>query len=171
MHFPAGSLSGYDQLLSVSVEAINAQLECLWNLNPTPELADGPEHLINHEIKLSHPSDPNQKVNGYIGSPELEFVDRNKRDIDRRPFVFVKFPFFSLADAGLGRKKGKVANSTWTYRREDGSYADININGWQMSWETSIVSRRVRNVQKGDSSQMSAALPLMRWTNQECRPP
>ena len=50
MPIDQGTLAGYDQLLSISQEAVNRQLQVLYLTEIEPPLPDGPTHLINHEM-------------------------------------------------------------------------------------------------------------------------
>lgn len=146
-----GTLAGYDQVLSISVEAINAQLETLYDIENSSTENDAPQHLINHELDMVLPRDKEQTVRAYIKAPQIfidSFYDHDVRA--RRTVANIKFTFQKAPSDYKSKDESKGEDSIWTYKTDDGRYVNFNINGWEMTWRTEIGNKAVKNIVEGE---------------------
>ncbi|CAM1505030.1 Fc.00g106670.m01.CDS01 [Cosmosporella sp. VM-42] len=129
MSYEPGTIVGYDQLLTISQEAINRQLEALYRSPVRPVITDGPKYLINHEMRLN--SDWGE-IRGYICCPKIEFF--GGRTEPTGPESSSNF-----AERGIMNFIG--------YDTGDG-FAEVLINGWELSWDSLIDTQEVADVMK-----------------------
>jgi hypothetical protein len=152
-----GSIAGYDLVLAISEEAINHQLQLLYDheipsddLSP-PTLVDGAapppqaNYLINHNLSI-HLKDPDTGevlptgIDGHIACPKISFpADPNHR------LAQVTITFKS-------DEKATVHDSIYTYWDVSGMQPKIkkqNINGFTMSWQVDLTRQDIQDVQKG----------------------
>ncbi|KAG5796115.1 hypothetical protein H9Q69_004848 [Fusarium xylarioides] len=164
MPIEPGTLAGFDQLLTISQEAVNAQLEVLYNTEVDPPIKDGPTHLINHELhfhakkKLSSGKEVIAKdgLDGWILCPKVEFGGQKVTDeVDKYRLAVIRFKFRKAEDWELDDNPGKNRDSVFRYKEvvdqdEDGrdvfEWPEVVINGWEISWRVLIDSQNIQDV-------------------------
>lgn len=163
-----GSLKGYDIVLSVSEEAINQQLQKLYDtkitkgLPPPTKLKDfvqlpQPKHLINHDFSLhayyqdeddkEFYEDPNG-IDGHIEAPKLRFRPRDQSDESakfRKAHVELTFKRDEAAPEG---KKDSLLS--YTPKRAGAKPKSMIINGYTISWQVNIAQQKMVDVVKGN---------------------
>ena len=167
MPIDPGTLAGYDQLLSISQEAVNRQLKTLYMTEVEPPIPNGPTHLINHEMhfhaKRATTSGKmitsRDGLDGYVCCPQIEFGGETILDnVDKYRMAVIKFKFRKAEDWEIDHdkeQKGKRADSVLTYKQvadqdENGNdiyeYPEVIINGWEISWVAQIDRKDIKDV-------------------------
>jgi hypothetical protein len=159
-----GSIADYDIVLSISEEAINRQLQLLYNKPvggsadlpppiPTPNSAAAPppqsEYLINHELVI-HLKDDDGNVDeksgikGHVECPTVKFT--NVGTGSGSPSARISYKFKSDPSAG------DAADSVFNYWSGFGPSAklkSLNINGFTMFWQANLQRADIMDVMKG----------------------
>jgi hypothetical protein len=152
-----GSIAGYDLVLAISEEAINHQLQLLYDHEipsddlppPIPIAGAAPPHqanyLINHNLSI-HLKDPDTGevlptgIDGHIACPKISFPAATN---------------YRLAQVTITFKRDEnvaVPDSIYTYWDVSGMQPKIkkeNINGFTMSWQVDLARQDIQDVQKG----------------------
>lgn len=171
MPIDPGTLAGYDQLLSISQEAINRQLKTLYLTEVDPPMPDGPQYLINHEMHFHVKKQlPNGKgvvnaregLDAFVCCPQVDFGGETITDkADKYRQAIIKFKFRRAEDWEITdeeRKKSRTEDSVLVYKElydqdEDGNdrfrYPEVVINGWEISWSVLIDRQDIQDVFKG----------------------
>ncbi len=175
MPFDPGTLQGFDQLLSISQEAIQQQLKMLYVTEVDPPIKNGPTHLINHEMSFHlsaiHPKTGKtyfQKdgIDAYVCCPKIELGGQSMNDEegeDKYRIAVIRFKFRKAEDwevteeqVEAGKKRDSIFTYELTYPDDDGNYVteypEININGWEISWDTLLDRKDIQDVFKGEFS-------------------
>jgi hypothetical protein len=167
MPIDPGTLAGYDQLISISQEAVNRQLKILYLTEVDPPIPNGPTHLINHEMHF-HAKTATRSgktitsrdgLEGYVCCPQIDFSGGTISDsADKYRMAVIKFKFRKLEDWELDdddKAKGKRADSVLIYKQladqdEYGNdiyeFPEVIINGWEISWVAQIDKQDIQNV-------------------------
>ncbi|KAF3930369.1 hypothetical protein ABW20_dc0108898 [Dactylellina cionopaga] len=167
MPLEAGTLQGYDQLVAISQEAIQAQLEVLYNTEIDPPLQNGPKYLINHEMHF-HEQKMSSKtkkmitlkkgIDAYICCPRVEFGGISVTDeTDKYRVAVIRFKFRAAEEWEISdeeARQGRQKNSIFIYEDKDEDdegneisiYPEVNINDWEISWEAQIDKKNIQNV-------------------------
>lgn len=165
MPIDAGTLAGYDQLLSISQEAVQRQLEMLYGTQVEPPIPGGPTHLINHEmhfhlkktLKNGKVVDFKDGIDAYVCCPKIEFGGQSISDeVDKYRTAVIRFKFRRAEDWEVGENTHR--DSIFTYKEvvdqdEEGRdvtvFHDVVINDWEISWNTLIDKKDIQDVLKG----------------------
>jgi hypothetical protein len=167
-----GSLADYDAILSISEEAINRQLQLLYDKKievsddlPPPTqtpVANGapaaPSHyLINHELEIhlfddQGILDEEEGLSGHIECPKISFTDVNLPNNFRTGKISFKF-----------KKDPASANPNsvfnyWSGRGRSATIKSVPLNEYTMSWEVNFGRFDVHNVMEGTYGRLKIKL-------------
>ncbi|EHK96088.1 hypothetical protein M7I_8223 [Glarea lozoyensis 74030] len=190
MPIAPGTLSGFDQLLSVSQEAIQHQLKLLYLTEIDPPIKDGPKHLINHEMSF-HLSGVNPKtqktffhkdgLDTYVCCPQLELGGQSIKsleDPDKYRIAVIRFKFRKAEDwevtdeeVEAGKRRDSVFIYKNVYQDDDGEdrveYPEVVVNGWEISWETLLDRRDIQDVFKGPADSTTSHVSISQGVKEQ----
>jgi hypothetical protein len=165
MPFDPGTLEGYDQVISISQEAINRQLEVLYQTELDQPTPNGARHLINHEMhfhkRITEEENEwveEQGIDAYVCCPRIELGGETVTDKGERFRVAViRFKFRQREEWEAGEDTEKPRDSILCYEykrlvrgeRPNLEYPYVIINDWEISWETLIASEDIQSVMEG----------------------
>jgi hypothetical protein len=169
------TIAGYDIVVGVSEESVNAQLQKLYDtpiasasLPPPRQLAKfkplpASEHLINRRLSLhmlnalkSSPGKPvyqKKGIDGHIKCPKLRFRPSLEAKISDDPAAMykkahVEITFERNENAPAGTEKDSVL--VYLDSEEDPpAYKNMVINGYTIAWTVKIARRDVQDVMNG----------------------
>ena len=164
-----GTLAGYDIVLAVSEEAVNAQLDKLYKtpitrgpLPPPTELpnyAPAPQakYLINHDMSL-HEMKKSKKtglmekskegIDAHIECPRIRFRPRGKvHSTMQYRAAFVEITFKRDDDAPEDSKDSVLAS--WDTSQSPPELTHTIVNGYTMSWQVLVAQERIHDVMNG----------------------
>lgn len=151
-----GTIAEFDIILSISEEAINRQLNLLYDKKieiddlPVPTEVENAapaapaQYLINHDLEI-HLKDEDGEldmtagISGHIKCPKISFTDvpaPNDFRTARMSFTFERVEGIEKPD------------STYT-RWVKGKPKSTPINGWTMSWLVKLGRNDIQNVMEG----------------------
>jgi len=163
-----GTLRGYDIVLSISAEAINAQFQALYNkeipqecLPPPPGFEDEgspsprPKYFIDHEFKVFVTEAPEEGaegreeeelaeedmdgVIGHIGCPQVKFHPT-------KPGVVIMSITFHRDETAEEEDRKDSVLRQWTVVRKKPVEKKYILNGWTFSWEANVEQRDIDDV-------------------------
>jgi hypothetical protein len=163
-NFEKGTLAGFDAALSISNEAINKQLEILYDTPVSRPVTGGPKHLIDHELHLHDmvmttdntmvPS-PNG-LDAYICCPKMLLNPDSKPSGDASQTVRVAIKFRKAESSEISdqdKLDHKDEDSWFSYNvvNKFGQNASqrIEINGWELTWEGIVKTKTMADVMTG----------------------
>jgi hypothetical protein len=169
MPIDPGTLAGYDQLLSISQEAINRQLKTLYGTKVKDRTIAGPKFLINHEMRFHTKMQlKNGKtiiarygLDAYVCCPEVDFGGKDYEDEDKYRLATIKFKFrktLKYDHTADEWEKLKKTDSILVYKevvdqdengRDKYEYPEVVVNGWEISWVALIDKQDIKNVMEG----------------------
>ncbi|CAG7561990.1 unnamed protein product [Fusarium equiseti] len=164
----AGTIAGFDIALSISEEAVNAQLLKLYNtriekdepLPPPTEIERfGPlppsEHLINHRMsvhfrnekqsaKQGKPVSRLDGIDGYIQCPRLRF--RPPVDTPDQSDALRKYREASVEITFIKDEQGNDSVLKYFDPESPGDLEDLTLTGKTMSWAVNVAQENVGNM-------------------------
>ena len=163
------TLAGYDIVLAISEEAVNAQLQKLYETRitrgplPPPgkpkKFASAPQatHLINHDFVLHEMvlhkkkqtwEEAKHGIDGHILCPRIRF--RPRKDADAKMqfrSAFVEITFMRDESASEGKQDSIL--KYWDVQSSPPELTDVVINDYTMSWQVDVMQEHIKNVMEG----------------------
>lgn len=174
-HDTPHTLAGYDVVLSVSVEAVNNQMQFLYNKElpddrlPPPQELEGQEplppaqHFINHHFQI-FPKDPEEEEDDDedegVTSGESDNSDREGIDghilaprvamHPNKPGVVILTLRFHRDETVIDESKRDSVLQLWRRGKRKPQIKRTVINGWTLSWESSVAQKDIDDVVEGE---------------------
>ncbi|EPS34735.1 hypothetical protein PDE_09699 [Penicillium oxalicum 114-2] len=180
MGIDAGTLGGFDLALAISQEAVNVQLEKLYDTEVEAPVPGGPKYLIDHEFHLHSvvvTKKQERKVSrkgldAFVYCPKIDFQGdtQSSSGIARVTYKFRRALPGEVSAKDLAA--GVLEDSVIRYQiaddiDENGNTIYINaekiINEWEMSWEAVVTKKEMKDVmnsiiQASESSESPVAV-------------
>lgn len=160
-----GSLAGYDIVLAISEEAVNAQLEKLYctpiTRGPLPRPSKLPgfaplpqsKYLINHALSIfrmledddGRPVKAQNGIDGYIECPRIRFRSRDDDKDKTYRHAHVELTFKRDDED----KKDSVLHH-WVIGAAGPRLKRQTINGYTLSWQVRVSQEDVSKIMEGN---------------------
>lgn len=160
------TLKGYDMIVSISAETINAHFQHMWEKKLRNDLPDlrGPEyprltHFIAHQLWLFPPVLPD-----YDGATVIEEVKLKNQTLAPEPSTYIK-AYIGPPKIEFHQNRQRIATITVEFLREtnpqytekdsilqyweEGRLKRQVISGWKISWEVEITQEVIDDPNKG----------------------
>ncbi|WWC95374.1 hypothetical protein V866_002236 [Kwoniella sp. B9012] len=152
-----------------SRQDLQDHLRVLYNTPVTNPVQDGPRHLINHQMNIHMTSvqsvtrkpETDQLLQGYIRCPEITF---GETDEDGNQIVRIKYQFKHAEEGEVTpeQMKGDRRLSSVFFFKDlyisdnqgpalEERYNEINIDGWEISWEACLRAKNLKDMYHGTS--------------------
>lgn len=163
MGIDAGTLGGFDLALAISQEAVNVQLEKLYETEVEAPVPGGPKYLIDREFHLhkvittksGERKAARAGLDAFVYCPKIDFQGDNQSTsgIARVIYKFRKAVPGEVSSEDL--KAGVLEDSVIRYQVPDDVDDEGNttykpatkvVNDWEMSWEAVVTKKEMRDV-------------------------